>query len=126
MTHRVTKQRAAIIGLLESDTRFLTAQEIYDNLRTDGATIGLATVYRNLQTMAESGEIDSIRTPEGENAYRMCSGQHHHHLVCTGCAKTVELAEEEFESWLQGVAEKHGFTLAAHDIELRGLCPQCS
>src|SRR5690554_1048407 len=89
---RNTWQRAAVRDLLGRLAEFRTAAQVHDELRELGDKVGLATVYRALQAMAESGEVDVIRTPEGEAAYRRCSTGHHHHLVCRRCAATVEIS----------------------------------
>ena len=123
---RTTKQRSAVRALLDDDREFRTAQQVHESLRRDGDTIGLATVYRALQALADDGEVDVLRTPDGELAYRHCSKGHHHHLVCRSCGLTVEIAADQVESWAATVASGHGFSAVSHDIELFGLCASCS
>ncbi|HOA26149.1 MAG TPA: transcriptional repressor [Arachnia sp.] len=122
---RHTWQRAAVRDLLEGGEEFRTAQQIHDRLRDEGARVGLATVYRALQSMADAGEVDVIRTPEGEAAYRHCSEGHHHHLVCRGCGFSVEIEATFVESWAAQIASQHGFTDTGHELELFGLCREC-
>ncbi|MDO5678018.1 MAG: Fur family transcriptional regulator [Propionibacteriaceae bacterium] len=123
---RHTWQRAAVRDLMESGVEFRTAQQVHDLLRDEGAKVGLATVYRALQAMAEADEVDVIRTPEGELAYRHCSSGHHHHLVCRSCGFSVEVHAEEVETWASSVARQHGFTDAGHELEIFGLCKDCA
>lgn len=124
---RHTWQRAAIRDLLEDSDEFRTAQQVHDQLRLVGAKVGLATVYRALQAMAEANEVDVLRTLDGESAYRRCSTpQHHHHLVCRSCGYSVEISDEEVENWASEVTSKHGFTDAGHELEIFGLCAACS
>lgn len=124
---RSTKQRAAILELLEGADSFLSAQEMYDALRRRGSKVGLTTVYRNLQMMVELGEIDVLRREDGESIYRRCDADaHHHHLVCRSCGFTVELANDHLEEWATALAEKHRFSDVTHDLELFGLCRACS
>ena len=66
-----------------------------------GDKVGLATVYRNLQAMAADGEIDMLRTDDGEAVYRACSTGHHHHLVCRDCGRTVEVEGPTVEAWAE-------------------------
>lgn len=123
---RQTWQRAAVRDLLARMEEFRTAAQVHEDLRRLGDKVGLATVYRALQAMADSGEVDVLRTPDGEAAYRRCSTGHHHHLVCRECGATVEIAAEAVENWAHDVAAQHGFTDAGHEIEIFGLCAECS
>lgn len=124
---RQTWQRAAIRDLLEGSDEFRTAQQVHDQLREVGAKVGLATVYRALQAMSEAHELDVLRNLDGESAFRRCSStKHHHHLVCRSCGYSVEIADEEVEAWASEVTSKHGFTDAGHELEIFGLCRDCS
>lgn len=126
-TRRTTRQRTAILELLREDDSFLTAQELYDALRARGMKVGLTTVYRNLQMLAESAEVDVVRREDGESMYRRCAADvHHHHLVCRSCGFTVELANDQIETWTKSQARKHRFSDVTHDLELFGLCKSCS
>ena len=122
---RRTRQRAALDGLLTGRTEFRTAQELHDELRQRGDRVGLTTVYRTLQSMTDVGEVDSIRTADGETAYRRCSTGHHHHLVCRVCGRTVEVFGPAVETWAHAVADEHGFRNVSHDLEIFGTCPAC-
>lgn len=124
---RSTRQRTAILDLLHEDDSFFTAQQLYDVLRDRGLKVGLTTVYRNLQLLADSEEVDVVRREDGESMYRRCEAEvHHHHLVCRSCGYTVELANDEIETWTKSQASKHQFSEVTHDLELFGLCRSCS
>ena len=123
---RQTKQRTAVADLLSEVDDFRSAQQIHDDLRKRGESIGLTTVYRALQSLATAGEVDSIASDDGETVYRKCSSMHHHHLVCRQCGKTVEITGPTVEQWADGIASTHGFTEVSHTMELFGLCAQCS
>lgn len=123
---RATRQRAAVSALLDRLADFRSAQEIHEELRRTGDGIGLTTVYRTLQTLADAGEVDVLRTGSGEAVYRRCeSAHHHHHLVCRRCGATVEIEGPDVESWAQRVAEQHGFSELSHTAEIFGLCRDC-
>ena len=100
------------------------------HLRRDagaGAKIGLTTVYRALQALGDAGEIDVLRTDDGEAVYRACATvSHHHHLVCRRCGKTVEVAGPDVERWAEAVGKEHGFTDVTHTVEVFGTCPSCA
>jgi Fur family ferric uptake transcriptional regulator len=122
---RRTRQRAAVNEILSHLEEFRTAQQIHDVLRRQGDSVGLTTVYRTLQAMVDSGELDALRTNEGETAYRRCSNGHHHHLVCRRCGRTVEVSGPAVERWASAVADEHGFREVSHDLEIFGTCSSC-
>ena len=106
---------------------FRSAQEIHAELRRQGETVGLTTVYRHLQVLSEQGAIDTIRDPSGEVLYRRCdSTKHHHHLTCRACGRSVEVEGRVVEQWAEKVAAEAGFTSVDHTVELFGLCPDHS
>ncbi len=123
---RPTRQRRAITEALSGASDFQSAQDIHDSLRQGGDKVGLATVYRTLQAMAESGEVDVRHNPAGEATYRRCSPSHHHHLVCRSCGRTVEITGSAVEKWAHAIADEHGFSQVSHTVELVGLCAACS
>lgn len=122
---RPTRQRAAIEAALTGSEEFCSAQEIHTVLAATGARVGLATVYRHLQTLAADGEIDVLRTSEGEALYRACRTEHHHHhLVCRECGRTVEVeGPPAFERWADRVSAEHGYREVTHTLEIFGICP---
>ncbi len=123
---RMTKQRSAVLELLGSTPEFRSAQQLHDELLARGESVGLATVYRNLQALAEAGQVDVMRLGE-ENLYRKCSrAAHHHHLVCRSCGTVVELQGDVVEAWARQLAAGTGFTAIDHILELVGLCARCS
>lgn len=124
--HRNTRQRDAISTTLAETDGFASAQDLHASLRSRGERVGLTTVYRALQSMADSGEVDVMRPPGGESMYRRCSSGHHHHLVCRVCGLTVEVEGPTVESWADRVAGKHGFVDVSHTMEIFGTCPDCA
>ena len=124
-TRRPTRQRTAVAAVLAETDEFRSAQELHASLREAGDKVGLATVYRNLQAMAADGEIDMLRTDDGEAVYRACSTGHHH-LVCRVCGRTVEVEGPTVEAWANKVSAEHGFTDVHHTLEIFGTCADCS
>lgn len=122
---RPTRQRLAVSAVLGSSDDFRSAQEIHDELRRTGEKVGLATVYRTLQYMTESGDVDVVKTDSGEAVYRQCSPTHHHHLVCRSCGRTVEVEGPAVERWANAMAQEHGYVDVSHTIELFGTCATC-
>ena len=123
---RPTRQRAAVEALLVDIDDFNSAQNLHARLRAQGHTVGLATVYRTLQAMATDGDVDMLRTVEGEAVYRRCSSaRHHHHLVCRSCGRTVEVEGPAVESWADKVSAENGFSDVQHTLEIVGTCSDC-
>ena len=123
---RSTRQRAAVLALLDELADFRSAQEVHDLLRHRGERVGLTTVYRSLQMLADSSEVDVLRTADGETAYRRCSSSHHHHLVCRTCGRTVEVDGPAVERWAQQVARQNDFVDVSHTLEIFGTCADCA
>ena len=124
-TLRPTRQRKAVVEAMASFTDFRSAQEIHELLGRRGEAVGLATVYRTLQRLAEAGEVDVLRTEDGEAVWRRCSDSHHHHLVCRDCGATVEVEGPTVERWTRAIAAEHGYADVSHTLEIFGTCGSC-
>ncbi|MBB5831314.1 Fur family transcriptional regulator [Brachybacterium aquaticum] len=124
---RNTRQRAAILETLSRQDDFRSAQQIHEQMKADGETVGLATVYRNLQALSRSGRLDVLVAGDGESLYRQCEDSgHHHHLVCRECGRTVEFLAPRLEGAMTTIANEHGFTDLDHTLEVFGLCAEHS
>lgn len=123
---RSTRQRAAVAALLEERRDFRSTQDLFEELRSRGEDVGLTTVYRTLQSLADAGEVDVLRIDSGEAYYRRCSAGHHHHLVCRDCGRTVEVAGPTVENWATKIATQHGFVDVDHSLEIFGRCATCT
>ena len=123
---RTTRQRTAVVEALRRAPGFRSAQQLYDDLRTDGASVGLTTVYRHLQALAEAGAVDVLHAGDGEARYRACpTDEHHHHVVCRTCGRSAEVSGDAVEKWADAVASAHGFTDVSHTVEVYGTCASC-
>jgi Fur family ferric uptake transcriptional regulator len=118
---RRTEQREAIHEALRRLDRAVTAQELHGEL--DG--VGLATVYRNLQRLADEGTADTLRRANGEQAFLICGGGHHHHLTCRVCGRVERVRDCRLDDWAAAVAAEHGFGEVEHHAELVGVCNAC-
>jgi Fur family ferric uptake transcriptional regulator len=133
---RVTKQGEAVDAVLRDAEGFRTAQDLHGELKQRGERIGLTTVYRHLRMLADAGVIDVVHSPDGESQYRLCgpgevrdriaAHDHHHHLVCRVCGRSVEVGGADLEEWAERVATAHGYTDVSHTVEIFGLCPEHS
>ena len=120
--------RRAVIDLIGRQECCLTAQQIFDRLRSEGRRVGIATVYRVLDQLSERGLLQRVDVGAGTARYEAAlpSGEHHHHLVCDGCGKVEAFADEELEAVIHKVERRTGYSVAGHDVVLRGACRECA
>ena len=125
--HRDGGARRAVVELLGAEDCCLTAQEVFDRLRADGRRVGIASVYRALGELADDGFVQRIEIGDGTSRYEkvQAGGEHHHHLVCDDCGKVEAFADDELERALSKVERRTGYSVAGHDVVLRGACSDC-
>ena len=119
--------RRTVVELLGRQDCCLTAQEIFDRLRAEGRSVGIASVYRVLDLLGEKGLVQRIDVGAGTARYEpvLPSGEHHHHLVCDDCGKVEAFADPELERAIHTVEGRTGYSVAGHDVVLRGVCRTC-
>ena len=127
IVERSTRQQGAILEALYGAEEFKSAQEIYALLAKKKLKVGLATVYRTLQKMAEKQDIDAIKSIDGETLYRHCvqNDGHHHHLICNKCGLTITVEGPAIENWTDKVAKENGFSEVSHKVDIFGVCKSC-
>src|SRR5699024_4794476 len=120
---RNTRQRAAILETLARQDDFRSAQQIHEQMKSDGETVGLATVYRTLQALTRTGRLDVLVAGDGESLYRQCevSGQHDN-LFCRECGRTLEFLALKKEAAMSAGAWDHGFSDLDHTHEVFRMC----
>lgn len=119
-----SRTRVAVLEELARESNDATAQQLHRRLLSRKKRIGLATVYRALGAMSEAGVVDAL--PHGsETCYRLCGEGHHHHLVCDGCHRVIELSGCPANAWIDRAAGRAGFVATGHRLEVRGLCSGC-
>jgi Fur family transcriptional regulator, ferric uptake regulator len=122
-----TKAQRAVLGVLDGAATFLSAQDIHARLRAQGSTVGLTSVYRATQALADDGSVDVLRTAGGESTFRRSdTPSHHHHLVCRRCGATVEVEAPGLERWLAAIARTYHYDVESHTLEVVGVCPRCT
>lgn len=126
--HRDSGARRAVVELLGRQHCCLTAQEIFDQLRSEGRRVGIASVYRTLEQLSRDGYVQRIDIGAGTSRFEPihADGEHHHHLVCDDCGKVEAFADDELERALRRVERRTGYSVAGHDVVLRGACDDCA
>jgi len=122
---RTTRQRLTVLEALRGRDDAVTAQDLHAQLRAAKELVGLTTVYRTLTALADAGFLDTFAR-DGEQAFRLCSDTHHHHLVCEVCGRVEELEADSVEEWVAGIAARRGFTVTGHRADIFGICATCS
>jgi Fur family transcriptional regulator, ferric uptake regulator len=119
--------RRAVVELLARQSCCLSAQEIFDTLRAEGRPVGLASVYRVLDLLAERRLVTRLDVGGGVSRYEpaLADDGHHHHLVCDDCGKVEAFSDEPLERALRQLGGRVGYEVDAHDVVLRGSCGDC-
>ncbi len=120
---KVTLPRMKILEILEtSETRHMSAEDVYKLLLEAEEEIGLATVYRVLTQFEAAGLVTRHHFEGGHSVFEMNEGHHHDHIVCNQCGKVVEFVEETIERCQEKVARKAGFSIRDHSLIIYGDC----
>jgi Fur family ferric uptake transcriptional regulator len=120
-----SRNRVLVLEELARESNDATAQQIHRRLARRNSRIGLATVYRALSAMSAAGVVDELPHGSTETCYRLCGSGHHHHLVCDGCHRVIELPGCPAKGWIERGAREAGFEVTGHRLEARGLCKAC-
>ncbi len=118
-------QREQILKVLFNAQKHLTPEEIYNEVKKENSTIGLATVYRTLAFLEREEMVSSISFGSEGKKYELNRGEHHDHMICIKCGKIIEFFDEELERLQEEIAQKSGFRLITHQMNLYGICKEC-
>ncbi len=123
--YRITQPRRAVIRALLEDGGCSSPGEIHARARSYCSTVGLVTVYRTLDLLAEMGFVRRIHTENGCHSYAAADHGHRHHLVCRHCGAAVEFEGCDLSPFLSSVSRSTGYVIEDHLLELKGLCTAC-
>jgi Fur family ferric uptake transcriptional regulator len=127
--YKLTPQRRAILnGIIKSEGSHLTAEELYDLVKSDCPEIGLATIYRTVQLLEEMGTIRKLDLDDGCSRYELNhedETHQHHHLICKCCSRVIEV-EGDLLDELESIVEKqYDFKIEDHSLKFYGVCDKC-
>jgi len=120
-----TATRRAILDLLKSEQRYLTAAAIYTRVQKTNPKVALSTVYRTLELLTRLGTISSRAEGGGEAGYLFCTTAHHHHAVCTICGHVDDVDCAAIEQFKAALLSNQSFLLDEHSLEFYGRCISC-
>lgn len=128
--HKLTKQRRTVLQVfLDNPGEHLSAENVYDILRSKSTEIGLATVYRSLELLAELNILQKMEFGDGCSRYELRNNEpdvhQHHHLICRSCGKVTEVSGDMLDELENEVAQKCGFKIVDHQVKLFGYCKEC-
>ena len=123
---KITNPRRKILEIMEtSKEHHLSAEDIYKILLEAGEDIGLATIYRVLTQFEEAGLVVKHNFEGGQSVFELDLGTHHDHLVCMKCGRVEEFIDQLIEARQQEIAEKAGYTMTDHSLNIYGICATC-
>ena len=123
---RYTEQRDILIEELYKNRGHFTPDEFYDLIKVNHPEIGKATVYRTLKLLEEAEITSRIEFGDGRFRYELCADRDHHdHLICERCKKSIEVVDSKIESLQNKLAQSHEFQLTGHRLYLYGICKDC-
>lgn len=123
--YRQTAPRRALASIVAALDGPFTSARVVEEADARGLRVGRATVFRTLDALERAGAIERIDLPTGEHAYVGCQPAHHHHVVCSACGRTAEVADGDLAALVERIGRRTGYRIDAHRLELFGLCPAC-
>ncbi|NIQ02755.1 MAG: transcriptional repressor [Nitrospinaceae bacterium] len=123
---KITKQRRAVLEAFLASEDHVSAEELYKIVSAKEPKIGLATVYRTLALLTESGLAAELDFGDGQKRYEHnYEHSHHDHMICTECGKIIEFHHPLIEKLQEDVAQEHGFQMTTHKLDMFGICQDC-
>jgi Fur family transcriptional regulator, ferric uptake regulator len=124
--YQATPNRRLVAALVAATGGHFTAAELLERGRRERVNIGRATVFRALELLTSLRVVERLDLPSGSHAYVVCDpDEHHHHLVCSSCGRSQDIADGELARLVDEVGRRHGYRIEAHRLELFGTCPAC-
>jgi Fur family ferric uptake transcriptional regulator len=122
---RLTNARRELAGLIADQAGHFSAADLATEAHERDLVVGRATIFRTLDVLSAAGVVERIDLPTGDHAYLTCEPSHHHHIVCSRCGRSDDVADAGLRSVVRDVARQTGYRVDDHRLELFGLCPTC-
>ena len=119
--------RRAVVDFLAAQDCCRSAQEIHDGIASAGGAVGVASVYRALDTLVELRLVQRVDIGDGIARFEPAreGHDHHHHLVCDDCGKVEPFTDDTLERALERAAGRLGYAMEQHEVVLHGACDDC-
>lgn len=124
---RLTSQRQVIANAFLKYKGHVSSEELYRKVQKTSSNIGYTTVYRTLKLLNKAGLATSKNFGDGYARFESAAQKEHHdHLICTECGKIIEFVNDQIEHLQEAIAERHGFRVTNHTLDIYGLCGDCN
>ena len=123
--YRLTEPRRAVARMIAGREGHFRAADLVDEARRRHPGMGRATVFRALDLFATLGLVERVDLPAGDHAYIACEPAHHHHAICTGCGRSLDIDDQGVADVLARIGQRSGFHATTHRLEIFGLCATC-
>jgi len=117
---RMTEQRKLVAKALEESLDHPQVEELFSIVSSQDPKISIATVYRTVKLFEESGIIEKLEFKDGKTRYEDAEREHHDHLIDIKTGRIIEFVDKEIELLQEKIAERYGYTLLGHRLELYG------
>jgi len=124
---KFTNQREKILETLYYSDEHLTPEELYQLIKEKYPELnaGIATIYRTLSMLEENDIVSSLSFGAQGKKYELGAKDHHDHMICTKCGEITEFVDEVIEERQHKIAEKFGFKMEDHSMQIYGICKKC-
>ncbi len=123
--YKDTQQRRAVLRVVLASRECLDAAEVHAKAQATCPRIGLTTVYRTLEILADLGVVRRVHLQQGCHSYALASSGHHHHVVCSICHSAIEFEGCDLSNVVRSATRQTGFRVEGHWLQLFGTCPSC-
>lgn len=123
--YRMTPQRQMVLDSLCAAEGHATPEQVYELVQRRSDAVNRATIYRTLKFLAEVGVVTTTISVDGQTMFEVAGSNRHHHLVCHGCGRDIEVSDELYGYFLGRIRERYGFEADTTHLTLTGLCADC-
>jgi Fur family ferric uptake transcriptional regulator len=125
--YQTTPHRRLMAELVAGSRGHFSAADLMDRARQRRAKVGRATIFRALELLTSLRVVERLDLPNRSHAYVLCDpDEHHHHLVCSRCGRSVDVADGELARLVDEIGRRNGYRIETHRLELFGICPLCA
>ena len=125
--YQTTPHRRLMAELVAGSRGHFSAADLQDRARQRRAKVGRATIFRALELLTSLHVVERLDLPNRSHAYVLCDpDEHHHHLVCSRCGRSVDVADGELARLVDEIGRRNGYRIETHRLELFGICPLCA